>query len=181
VTLGIAAAKLFDGTILVNNRLHGTGFVFVGFASEIPLMQSLFLHLYNSWKGFVEKDLEAAKAQFAERELTRADDFSFARGNFGPRTWAPKDTMKFKHGHGQGYAEAIYLRCVTLAKERETKLNAENNDCRALVIVRGTEIKKFLDDRGTKTVKLNQTRGSNAGYSAGARAGQSVALGGALK
>lgn len=164
VTLATAAARLFDGTILVNRRLHGTGFTFVGFASEIPAMQALFLHFYNSWRGFVETDLEAMKQE--------------SRAYF--HTWEPRDTMKFKHGHGQGYAEALYCRCVELAESRKVKMQAANDDCRALVIVRSDEIRKWERENGVKKVRISQTSGDGRGYSAGKRAGQSVAIGGAL-
>ncbi len=48
-TLGVACARLFDGTILVNGRLHGTSWNWVGFKSEIPLMQDLFNHLWSCY------------------------------------------------------------------------------------------------------------------------------------
>lgn len=178
VILGQAAAKLFDGTILVNNRLHGTGFIFVGFESEIPLMREMFLHLYRSWQGFVDVDLDLAKSRHQLNRERMSVIYSDSIDNYA--SWAPKDTMKFKHGHGQGYAEAIFLRCCKLAEERKAKMQAASQSCTALVLVRDAEVKKFLDDRGCGTKKLKQTRGDASGYHAGARAGQSVALGGAL-
>ena len=178
VILGQAAAKLFDGTILVNTRLHGTGFVFVGFESEIPLMREMFLHLYRSWQGFVEQDLDEAKSRHQLNRERMATLYGESLTAFA--SWAPKDTMKFKHGHGQGYAEALLVRCINLANERKAKMQAASQTCTALVIVRDQEVQKFLDDRGCKTKNLKQTRGDASGYSAGARAGNSVALGGAL-
>ena len=56
VRLGLAAAYLFDGTVLVDSGLWGTSFTFVGFKSEIPAMRELFAHLYRSWVGFVEAE-----------------------------------------------------------------------------------------------------------------------------
>ena len=167
VTLGHAAAKLFDGTILVNRRLHGTGFVFVGFASEIPAMRETFLHFYHSWKGFVERDLEHAKDCHVNNPYSVA-------------SWAPRDTMKFKQGHGQGYAHALYARCVKLAEERNARVSAANQSCTALVLVRKDEVVKYLATRGIKTVKVRQTDGSTAGFNAGHRAGSNLAIGGAL-
>lgn len=178
VILGQAAAVLFDGTILANNRLHGTGFVFVGFESEIPLMCEMFLHLYRSWQGFVERDLDEAKSRHQLNRERMADSWSHPISYYA--SWAPKDTMKFKHGHGQGYAEALFLRCSKLAQDRKAKMQAASQSCTALVLVRDQEIKKFLSDMGCKDKKLKQTRGDASGYNAGARAGNSVALGGAL-
>lgn len=166
VHLGHAAAKLFDGTILVQRRLHGTGFTFVGFESEIPLMREMFLHLYNAWAGFVSADLAKAKEEHAYR--SSAD-------------WAPRDTMKFKHGHGQGYADALYARCVALAEDRKVKVSAASNSCTALVLVRGEAVAHHLKAMGVRYVKVKQTAGDWSGRSAGARAGASVALGGALR
>lgn len=172
VTLGQAAAKLFDGTILVRPELHGTSFTFVGFESEIPLMREMFLHLYRAWQGFVDTDLTMAKVQFEQERL------SF-------QTWAPKDTMKFKHGHGQGYASAIYCRVAAIVESRKEELRradtaSNTNTCTALVIARDVEVEKFLKARGCKNIKMKQSAGSISGAQAGHRAGHSVPLGGAL-
>lgn len=163
-TLGLAAAKLFDGTVLINRSLHGTGFTFVGFQSEIPAMKEMFLHFYNSWKSFVEVDL----AEHKEKSKTY---FS---------TWEPRDTMKFKHGHGQGYAAALVVRCQKLAEDRMRKVAAQSNDCQALVLVRGGELQLWMQENNVKTVKRTSTRGDDVGYNAGRRAGLNVAIGGAL-
>lgn len=179
VTLGIAAAKLFDGTILVNGRLHGTGFVFVGFESEIPMMKEAFLHFYNAWKGFVDADLAAAKEKHLARMQERKDSPSPFWLPVLP--WAPKDTMKFKHGHGQGYADALYRRCRDVADQRNAQVQAASNDCHALVLVRSGAITAHLAARGVKNVRLKQTAGARSGYQAGAAAGSRVALGGTLK
>lgn len=165
VTLGSAAAALFDGEILVNRRLHGTGFVFVGFKSEIPMMEQMFLHLYHSWKGFVERDLESAKA--AHFAITDAP-------------WTPSKTMKFKHGHGQGYADALYWRCIAIAKERNAKIEQANVSCTALVLVRKDALVEWKQQKGIRTVRLKQTQGSSNGRAYGERAGSKVALGGAI-
>ena len=168
VILGYGVAKLFDGTILTSRRLWGTSFVFIGFKSEIPLMKELFLHLYRSWEGFVEADLDRAKAD-------RLDSI------YGAMGWEPRDTMKFKHGHGQGYADAIFYRCVELAKERAAHLQASGNSCTALVVVRTGALSTYLKAQHIgKGRALRETAGSNDGRAAGHRAGSRVALGGAI-
>lgn len=184
ITLGLAAAKLFDGTILVNTSLHGTSFTFVGFESELPLMRELFLHLYRAWQGFVDTDLAAVKAE-AKRNVERMAA-AYDRPTSDYASWEPKHTMKYKHGHGQGYATAIYLRCTKIAEERvETLRRADadtsSNACTALVLVRTEEVDRFLKNRGVgKPRKMRQTTGSDSGVQAGYKAGHSVALDGAL-
>lgn len=165
VFLGQAAAALFDGEILVNRRLHGTGFVFVGFKSEIPLMEQMFLHLYGSWKGFVETDLKAAKCEHE---------------NFSDAPWTPAMTMKFKHGHGQGYADALLCRCIAIAKERNDKIEQANVSCTALVLVRKDALVEWKKEKKIRSVRLKQTSGSSSGRSYGEAAGSRVALGGAI-
>lgn len=165
-TLAVAAASLYDGTVLVGRGLHGTNFKFVGFRSEIPLMQATFEHLFEAWKGFVDRDLGAAKEAH--------DDFVC-----GP--WQPRHTMKFKHGHGQGYAESLAVRCTILAKERKQKVQQSHNGCTSLVLVREGAINLWKQQNGVRNAKISQTQGDLRGYHAGHAAGRSVALGGALR
>lgn len=165
VTLGHAAAKLYDGTVLLDYGLWGTSFYFVGFKSEVPLMRATFEHLYHSWFHIVESDLAKAK-----------DDALSYRGF----AFEPRHTMKFKHGHGQGFAQALYLRCADLANERKAKVQQAANTCTSLVLVREVAVTNWVKQNNIRTVKTKQTRGDNSGYHAGARAGQSIALGGSI-
>jgi len=160
--VGYACALLYDGTILVHSGLWGTSFTFVGFKSDIPMMKTLFTHLYHAWGGIVEHDLQQAKNQ-------------------SYHTWAPRDTMKYKHGHGQGYAQALVRRCWEIAQQRKVKLEATSNSCTALVLVRDQAIVEWKKKKGCKPAKLNQTKGASDGFSAGYRSGQNVALGGAIE
>ena len=50
------------------------------------------------------RDGERARDQFVEANLRDA------KGS-NPIPFEPRDTMKFKQGHGQGYAFAIFRRC----------------------------------------------------------------------
>jgi hypothetical protein len=168
-TLAVACAKLFDGMVLINkHQLHGTSFTFVGFKSDIPMMKSLFEHLYGAWAGIVEADLKAEKLAWRQR----AGEFAH---------WAPANTMKYKAGHGLGYANALVSRCCALAEERKAKVSAASNTCSALVLVRGDAIIKWKQENGITSVKRQASSGSAAGQNAGYRAGQRVPLGGALK
>lgn len=165
IHLGHACAKLFDGTILTNRGLHGTGFTFVGLQSEIPLMESMFTHLYNAWKGFVEFDLERAKQDHSMNSWEE---------------WQPKHTMKFKHGHGQGYAYALFNRCKALAESRKQAVAASSSAGSAMIVLRDNAVSQWLTDNQIRTVKMKQTSGSSSGFDAGRRAGNNVAIGGAI-
>ncbi len=173
-TLAVACAKLFDGMILVDRRLHGTAFTFVGFKSDIPMMKSLFEHLYGAWSGICEADLMKEKAAWRQCNLD-------IYGDEKARNWAPADTMKFKAGHGLGYATALRNRCYDLANERKAKVSAASNTCHALVLVREDAIVRWKEQNGICSIKRQASRGSNSGQAAGYKAGMNVALGGALK
>lgn len=165
-TLANACASLFDGLILVNKQLHGTTFRFVGFKSDIPMMKAMFEHLYASWFGICELDLGAAKIR---------------NDRLGTTVWQPKHTMKFKAGHGLGYAQALSKRCSALAEERKAKVAAVSNTCSALVLVRGDAITKWETSHGIRRIKRKASIGSSDGRLAGFASGMSVPMGGALK
>lgn len=164
-TLANACASLFDGLILVNKQLHGTHFRFVGFKSDIPMMKALFEHLYGAWFGIVELDLAAAKAR---------------NDRIGTTVWQPKHTMKFKAGHGLGYAQALGARCLKLADERKAKVSAASNTCLGLVLVRGEALSKWEEAHGVKRIKRKASIGSSDGRLAGFNSGMTVPMGGAL-
>jgi len=164
-TLANACANLFDGLILVNKQLHGTTFRFVGFKSDIPMMKALFEHLYHSWFGIVELDLETAK---------RRND------RIGSTVWQPKHTMKFKAGHGLGYARALSQRCAKLAEERKAKVSAVSNACMGLVLVRKDAVTKWEVSHGIRRITRKASIGSSDGLNAGFISGLAVPMGGAI-
>jgi hypothetical protein len=164
-TLASAAACMFDGQVLVNRRLHGTSFTFVGFPDDIEMMKALFEHLYASWHTIVAKDLLNAKS---EHEL----------GDWRP--WAPKDTMSFKAGHGVSYATTVYWRADELVKSRKEKVWTEGT-CTALVMVKDAALAEYGETQGWRTARAaRSSNGSTAGRAAGRQAGQSANLGNQL-
>lgn len=160
-TLGNAVARLFDGTVLVTGQLHGTRFIFVGYPKDIEAMKMLFKHLYDSWCSIVEQDLKEAKAN-----------------HYG--SWAPKDTMKFKLGHGQGYAARISQRCDELVKARKAAVSASSGSGTALIVVKDRALEEWKVENKIRTVKRTQSSGSLSGAAYGVRAGNNAALGGAI-
>lgn len=164
VRLAWAAAKLYDAEVLMPRTLHKTTIHWIGYKSDIEMAKTTFEHLYRSWITFVERDLLAEKRRFAE--------FS--------GSWKPRDTMKFKQGHGQGYAISLLSRAEQLAKERKNHVKASGSTGTALVVVKDTAV---MDEVNRRKGKRNgkETTGSGAGYHAGRQAGNTVALGGNLQ
>ena len=158
-SLAHGCAKLFDATILANSRLHGTSFRFVGFPEDIAAAKALFEHLYLSWYGICERDLRSAK------------DWQFVQ--HGTR-FTPGDTMKFKQGHGVGYAGAIFRRCVELAKERKGHVSTTGT---SLVVVKDTALTDYGRAHKWTTTKQATSLGSSDGLRAGRAAGGSVHIG----
>ena len=163
--LGRACAELYDGICVTNTKLHGNRFTFVGFPDDIPLMKATFEHLLDSWQAFVKTDLKDAKAE-AECEGWR---------------FQPRDTMKFKHGHGQGYASSIRVRVSKLVRERNKAVQEQNSSgSTSIVLVKRDAVKEDIKS-WTTNVKQRQTAGDSSGRAAGAAAGQRVNLNGSLK
>lgn len=175
-TLGMACAMLFDGTILVNGRLHGTSWAWVGFRTEVPLMEELFLRLWENYPGIAEHDLVEAKQARRDTLIAQGVDAVVAKlSNF-----TPAETMKFKHGHGQGFALALWRRCDALAKARKVALQSVNTST-ALVLVRDNALTEWKAKNHIRTVKRSQTQGDAGGFNSGYQRGNAIALGGALK
>tara|TARA_R110000765_G_scaffold319259_1_gene411371 strand:+ start:78 stop:791 length:714 start_codon:yes stop_codon:yes gene_type:complete len=165
VTLAQGSAKLFDGEVLVNNQLHGTNFIFVGFADDIELMKALFEHLYTSWFTIVAADLLAAKHH---------------NRDYGWKPWKPKDTMGFKAGHGKSYAETVYFRAKSMAEERKTKVQATTTGT-ALVLVKDGALADYGESQGWRMGRrTNSSNGSTAGRLAGQIAGKAANMGNSI-
>lgn len=162
VTLGWAAALLFDGGIVNNRRLHGTRFWFVSKPSDLPAMKAMFEYLWESWQSIVEKDLRVAKKDIWDNH----------RGTF-----SPKDTMKFKQGHGVAFANMVWRRCKELAEERKIKVKATpvGND---LVVYNEASLEEAMKE--TVKYRTKVRTGNMAGYMSGTEAGKSIPLGGAI-
>jgi hypothetical protein len=157
-TLGCAAAELFDGLCVNKKTLHGNRFTFVGFPEDVVLMKATFEHLFAAWQGFVIKDLKEAKQNASYK-------------------FAPKDTMKFKLGHGQGYAASLRTRIQGLVADRE--VNTSMGHGTSIVLFKKAEVKKSCESWVTYS-RTQQSTGCMLGKQMGSRAANSVALGGTL-
>ena len=158
VTLGNSAAAMYDGTVLLHHGLHGTSFYFVGTPGDIPLMKATFEYLYQSQSSICLADLASAKA--------KAD-----------RPYQPRDTMKFKLGHGQAFAQRVYVRCKELAAARKVSVAKTGT---ALVVLKDRMLAEWKSSNGIRTVAMKQSAGSSTGSAYGDAAGRSIPLGGAI-
>jgi len=161
--LARSAARLYDGECLNDAGQGEMRVVFVGTPVDIEAMKMTFEHLWKSWHSIVESDLAADKQRV---ELTQGYRFQ------------PRDTMRYKHGHGVGYAQALSERIAMIVKERRAEVQASSATGRALVVVKSAALADWMK-RHTSCYKVSGTSsGSNAGRDAGRAAGNSVPLGG---
>lgn len=159
-----ASARLFDCELMDMGGLHGVRVVFVGYPDDIAMAKSMFEYLYSSWNIFVWRDLAKAKAEVKVLG----------------RSFTPRDTMKYKLGHGQGYASALFNRVDVLVRARREKVQASGATGTALVIVKDTGVKDKLMELGARDVKRREQRGYGTGRNDGSAAGNTVVLGGNL-
>lgn len=155
--LAHGVARLFDGTILINRKLHGTSFTFVGFPEDIHLMKTLFEHLYKSWGLMIHNDLIHSKAQ-------------------SQCGWGPGDTMRFKQGHGVAYASTIYWRCVEAAKLRNSTVSGNSSTGTALVLAKDVALRQFGEQDGWTNRKQKTSQGSRLGTISGQAAGKKAQI-----
>lgn len=157
--LALGCAEMFDGMLIINGRLHGTSFSFVGFEEDIGAMKYLFEYLYRSWYSIVEVDLDKAKRDFY-------------------RTFEPRDTMNFKAGHGLAYSIVIRKRVKELVDSRKIDISKFSSNGNALVIYKGAQVDDYLKDH--KRVITKASGGSKIGQHYGNKAGESIPLGGGV-
>ena len=163
-TLTQAAATLYDCKILFNTHtLHKTVVWFVGYECDVEAAVMTFEHLWKSWHGIAKKDLKWAK----EKNV---------RNYGGMRPWRPRDTMKFKHGHGQGYSNALFLRCLEIRDARKAEVQGASDTGNVLVVVKDQKVQDHMDGYTTINRK-DATEGSMTGRIAGHDAGKAVPLG----
>jgi hypothetical protein len=179
VNLAQACARLFDGEItFVKRQLHGTTVTFVGTPEDVAASRALFEHLYASWFGIVDADLKEAK-KMKMKAVERADWLAF-RETYGKggSMWAPKDTMKFKAGHGLYFASAIWHRADEIAEARKKDV-VETSTGTDLMVLKDALLKEEMKD--CKVVRTRQSQGSDIGQVMGWRSGKKVPLGGAIE
>jgi hypothetical protein len=160
-SLAHAAAILYDAEVLCPRALHGTRILWIGYKGDIEMAKTTFEHLWRSWQRFVVIDLNRAKRDTEYR-------------------YTPRDTMKFKLGHGQGYAWSLVSRAKDLAKARKEKVSASGETGTALVVVKEAEVNKVVEARCSGRPSRSKL-GSTEGFMAGGARGKSVALGGEIK
>lgn len=158
--LAFGIALMFDSTVLINNKLHGTSFTFVGHREDIDASKALFQHLYDSWFSIVKADLKLAKSDSLHR-------------------YTPADTMKFKAGHGLGYSNSIFYRCAELKRAREEQVTKTATGTE-LVVMKSQALAEHGRKKGWSTSKKAISSGSSMGRSMGTAAGNAVPLGGAI-
>lgn len=163
--LANASAKMFDGAAIHAPTKEEMRIQFVGTKSDIMAMRMLFNHLWESWLSIVEADLRNEKERV--KEITIGDFY-----------WSPASTMKYKHGHGVGFAQAIDARVseIVMARRAEVSKTVTGRD---LVVVKGQQLQTWMDKHTTKG-SHRSSGGSNAGRNAGYAAGERIPLGGAV-
>lgn len=155
-----AAATMFDGEVAALQNDRRT-LRFIGTKNDIEAMKMIFTHLFASWKAIVEHDLREAK-RFAESPF------------------APRDTMRYKHGHGVGFSTAVLARAKVLQAERRASVSAKSVTGRDLVVVKGRALTDHM--RGKyHTRQTNPSPGSMGGARDGAMRGLSIPLHGAVE
>lgn len=163
--LADAAAKLFDGRALHAGTTGEMRIRFVGTKTDMQAMKMMFDHLWKSWLSIVEADLRNEKDRV--RQLTIGDMY-----------WPPATTMKYKHGHGVGFADVVNKRVQELVEERRASVEKSATG-RDLIVVKGQALANWMKDNSRQGGNASST-GSGAGMAAGARAGQAIPLGGGI-
>jgi hypothetical protein len=159
--IGLAAAELFDCTILVmGSELHQTSIYFIGTPADIELSKSMFEFLWLTWKTEVAVDLTLAKSRSTFR-------------------FSPSDTMKFRQGHGVGFSMTVRNRVLALVHRRHAEVQCSSKSGKELVLVKSTAVKEFANvaSNGAKAKRTRSSVGSQSGYESGVAAGNRARLG----
>lgn len=160
--LARACAELYDGECINVPYTKGkTSFYFVATPSNVEIIKATFIYMYKVQQNVVVADLEAYR-----------DDW---RDKVGANL-TPGETMKFKHGHGVGFANAIRNKVYQLVKKRKAHLKQHSETTNALVIVSEKKLKDYMDMNSKTNNRRNYSDGSGAGRAAGDRAGQKIDL-----
>lgn len=164
--LGHAAARMFDGAALHAGVTGEMKLRFVGTRQDMEATKMLFEHLWKSWLSIVEADLRSEKQRV--KELTIGDFY-----------WSPSSTMRYKHGHGIGFAGAIAHRVSEIVKARQQEVSKTVTG-RDLIVVKGQQLAVWMAANSRTGGSGSSSSGSSAGRSAGMAAGEKIPLGGAV-
>lgn len=157
VILAQACAMLYDGDVINVPYVKGkTTFVFISTPSNVELMKATFVYLHKVQQTTVISDLEKYRESWRDRVGANL---------------TPGETMKFKHGHGVGFAYAIHDKVLDLIASRKNKLKQHSSSSNALVLVQEQKLSDFMGANAGKS-SGNYSAGSSAGREAGRRVGE---------
>lgn len=154
-----AAATMFDGQCAYASSK--TSITFIGTPTDIEAMKMTFIHLYKSWESICEHDLRNAK----ENSIIKFE---------------PRDTMRYKHGHGVGFAKAVDRRADDLQAQRQQDVSNASATGRSLIVVKNTAVADYMKQAGYKSAARKSSAGDFGGRMAGSRAGEAIPLGGGI-
>lgn len=157
IDLARGCAVLFDAECLGSSTLHKTGMTFVGTRDDVEMAKALFQYLYTAWPGIVEMDLAKAKME-------------------SPTRFEPRDTMKFKAGHGLSYAWTIQARCRDMARSRKKSVRRTTTGTELMVLKDAMIKEKFAEIGVVYGRERKQSYGSSSGQRYGREAGRSARL-----
>ena len=163
VRLASSVASLFDAKALHVSGNYGVKIIWVGYRDDIDMSIIAFEHLFRSWKVAYGRDLAKEKVEW----------------NDIGASMQPGDTMKFKRGHGQGYAQSLGTRIDKIVASRRVDVTQSSKTGCELVVVKEQAVAHHYSLIRTGSGS-RETWGDTRGRSAGARAGNSVMIGGSL-
>lgn len=150
-TIAAAAGKMFDVKDI------GTGeqstFYYIGQPEDIKHAEILFHHLFETWKSIVSRDTAAWKNTFYRE----------------PAQYAVK---KYKIGHGQGFADAIWVRVCELVRQRQEELKKTATGTQ-LVVLKDQLIRTWVAEN---TVSSRAHKPQFSGYAEGRAAGYKIPI-----
>ncbi len=182
-TLAQSCATMFDcRLVLYRGRASKARLVFIGYPQDSAAAQLLYEYLLDSWRKGVAVDMQPAKRDHdknaREYNTSTVGTNPFERCTMQP--WRAGDTRRFRSSHGRGYANRVHARVVDLVRARNMSVRNASATAGALVVTRQQSVSTWLKEHGFRS-RTSATRpvSSGAGYRAGAKAGDSVDLGGA--
>ncbi len=156
IDLARGCAVLFDAECLGSNSLARTRMTWVGTKDDVEMAKALFEYLYTSWFTIMNIDLTQAKLE----SLCRFE---------------PRDTMKFKAGHGLSYAWMIQNRCHDMARARQKSVRRTTTGTE-LMVMKGDMIKDKFKEIGVVYGTAKKQSYGSSGQQYGRAAGRSARL-----
>ena len=158
LNLASAVGLIFDTGAI--QYMGGSIIRFIGLKDDVAQSEMLFDHLWLSWQSIVRQDVKRWK------------DDSY----LPPRQYNVK---KFKMGHGQGFANAIFYRAQRLARLRKEAVQASSSTGRELVVLKDQLVEQYYDDNNVKPARKRKLQ--TEGFGEGQVAGEAIPLGGGIE